>query len=113
MQRLSRVAAFKGLARDIKGNKEFKTWLQSTGAEMDVPVVWDEDKPLSKSIFSLVWHSVYGFKVECQKISFTALLEGIFATLNSRTQKTQIQSRMFIWRMLFWRYHGQHKNSEN
>ena len=54
MQRLSRVAAFKTLARDIKGNQEFKTWLQSTGAEMDVPVVWDEDKPLSKSIFHVV-----------------------------------------------------------
>ena len=48
--------------------------------------------------------------------SFMALLEGNCATFNSRNQAlklNQIQSRIFIRSMLFWRYHGEHEYGEN
>ena len=63
----------------------------------------------------LLNYTEYSFNLECLKFRFTALLEGICAILNLRSlnrDTKEIQSRIFIWRMLFWRNHGSAKISK-
>ncbi|XP_061172861.1 cytoplasmic dynein 1 heavy chain 1-like isoform X1 [Saccostrea echinata] len=57
MMRLTKHRAFKDIVQQIKGNEEFKAWIESATPEMDVVKVWNEDKPdspICKAVYGLL-----------------------------------------------------------
>jgi dynein heavy chain 1 len=48
MVRLEKLPAFKGLTVSVESSeKEMRQWLEKVAAEQDVPVLWDDEKPMS------------------------------------------------------------------
>lgn len=52
LMQLSRLPGFKNVVSKVTGNGNIANWIASDNAELNIPVIWDNDETLS-SFFTL------------------------------------------------------------
>lgn len=63
---LSKLPAFKNLQRKLDNHENFSNWIESSNPEQDIPVLWEDDRPLTPT--GIIMHQllvIQAFRPDC------------------------------------------------